>query len=484
MSRFDPLVRDCQRAALGAHTPQMRKTGPSRSLRFATTAVFATLTAMLPAAAFADPGPWSQSSVSLDVLWDDFLKVTSGAPPNRDAPPGNPTWGWLSGDWQASNITGNWGGARDRLEQDGVTFTLDYLGQFAANPAGGVIEGGASWMDNWSLGLRIDMDRLLELAFPVYVTTSVNLLDGSEALSNSHIGNIMDVQVSDLDGQWFQPRLVYFALGAHLFDQTTEVLAGRIVPLDDFATFAQACTSMNGAICGNPLAGQFDVNMTADPLAVWGGRIKVKPGPRWYAQAGGYLVYPGLGDPDDYGLEFGAPPGSGLLAFGEFGLHVGHSAREDGLPGTYKAGVYYDTEELTNLATNASQRDTWGAYGMAEQMLYSETDDYSQGLWGWLAMSYAPPEMNTVTVMAAAGLSYTGLLDDRPDDTVAFVTAATVFSDYLPGQGTEVLFELNYRARLLPALYVQPGIQYIVDPDGFQTIEDALVIGLNIGATF
>ncbi|MEJ8571367.1 carbohydrate porin [Microbaculum marinum] len=432
----------------------------------------------------AEPGPWSQSSITLEVLWDDFLRVTSSRPPKRNAPPESPTWGWLSGDWQAQRITGNWNGARDRLESEGISFTLDYLGQFAANPVGGVIEGGASWTGDWSLGLRMDLDRQFALPFPVYVTTSVGILDGSDALSDTHIGNVMDVQVSDLDGRWFQPKVVYLAVGAQLFDQTTEVLAGRIVTFDDFATFAKACTSMNGSICGNPVAGQFDITFPTDPDAVWGARVKVKPGDRWYAQAGAYLVYPGLGDPDHYGLEFGAPAGSGILAIGEAGLHVGHSANRPGLPGTYKAGYYYDTEELTNLSTNTSERNSWGIYGMAEQMLYSETDDYSQGLWGWFALSYAPPLKSDVKAMAALGLSYTGLLPHRPDDTLAFVAAASVFSEYLPGQSSEMLLELNYQAQLLPALSVQPGIQYIMNPSGYSTIEDAFVVGLNVSATF
>ena len=41
-----------------------------------------------------------------------------------------------------------------------------------------------------------------------------------------------------------------------------------------------------------------------------------------------------------------------------------------------------------------------------------------------------------------------------------------------------------YRAQLSNFLYVQPNIQYIVQPGGTGSIPDAFVLGMQIGVTF
>lgn len=66
-------------------------------------------------------------------------------------------------------------------------------------------------------------------------------------------------------------------------------------------------------------------------------------------EAGAYLVYPGFRDPDDHGVEFGAPEGSGVLALGEVGYAKGHPREGQGRPGVYKIGGYYDGEVLLEL---------------------------------------------------------------------------------------------------------------------------------------
>jgi len=433
---------------------------------------------------WADINPWIKSSQFNPARWD-----TAG--PETATPwlhPGTWTpgqgWGWLGGDPQAANILGSWGGRRDELELRGISFSAAYAGQFAANPIGGETPDGASWIGSWNFGTFVDFSRLLDTQQRIYFTSSFNLGTGNIGLSPNYVGNHFPVQLSSSGEPGPLTRLVHVAVGAQLFDNTTELVGGRIITGEDFATLATACTSLNQSICGNPIAGASSINFPTYPNAVWGGRVKVKPGDRWYTQSGAYMVYPSLGDPSEHGVEFGAPDGSGALAITEIGLNLGNRASEAGLPGTYKIGGYYDTERLTNLESGASQRHTWGVYAMGEQMLYSEDDDYSRGLWAWLALSYAPPDVNEIMFMAAGGLSYVGLFDSRPDDSLSFIAATGVFSDHLPDQNAETLLEVNYRAQIRPAFYVQPDVQFIIDPDGKSSIDDAVVVGFSIGATF
>lgn len=393
-------------------------------------------------------------------------------------------WGWFDGNVNARNVTGSWGDRRDRLELGGISIGAAYLGQFAANPIGGQTEGGASFVNDFNLSLYADLERLFDIDQQLFFLASMDLRMGNSGLTPKYVGNFFPVQIHATASSSTELRLVNLALGARLFDDTIELVGGRLLAGSDFATLTRACTSLNQALCAYPFAGKSNISFPGYPDAAWGARIKYQKSASWFAQGGAYLVYPGLFDDGNHGVEFGAPSGSGVLMMAEAGMHVGKTAGQPGLPGTYRLGGYYDTERLTNLETGAGQRNTWGIYAMGEQMVYSENQADDQGLWVWLALSYAPPDVNEIEFMAAGGLSYTGLIPNRPDDTVSLVAVTGVFSDRLADQSAETIFEVNYRAQILPALFVEPDIQYVINPDGYSDVDDALVVGFTIGSKF
>ena len=427
----------------------------------------------------ADINPWIAATNYDPKKWDTAGPHT--ATPWLHPPPWTPDqeWGVLSGRITDSTaITGSWGGLRDRLVTEGVSFAAAYMGQPAGNPVGGERQG-TTWLHDVSFGAFFDLKRLMDWKGGFFIA-SFDWKSGDElGLTPEYIGNQFPVQLATGENA---VRLVHLAVGQELFDNDAELVAGRIITGEDFATIRLACTSLNQAICGNPIAANQSISFPTFPSAVWGVRLKVKPGSSWYAQTGAYLVYPDFRNPDDNGMNFGAPDGSGVLALGEFGTIVGHPRGKPGLPGKYKFGGYYDGEELQNLKTGQPQRGTWGIYGLAEQMLYAEDDNYNEGLSAWLALSYAPPDVNRILFMAAGGLSYQGLLPDRPRDALSFITAYGSYSrDLTTNQSSEVLLELNYRAQIAPWLFLQPDVQMIIRPRGRSDIPNALVIGFALG---
>ena len=46
------------------------------------------------------------------------------------------------------------------------------------------------------------------------------------------------------------------------------------------------------------------------------------------------------------------------------------------------------------------------------------------------------------------------------------------------------VLELNYQMQLVPYSHIRPNIQYIMNPNGFSEIDDALVLGTEFGITF
>lgn len=437
----------------------------------------------------ADINPWIAAELYDPAKWD-----TAG--PQTATPwlhpftwtPGQ-EWGVLSGNiGTASAFTGSWGGKRDELVKQGVSFAAAYKGQPMWNVSGGE-ETGSSYLGNVYAGAYFDLQRLMDWNGGFF-KISADWKTGDRGLTLDSIGNEFPVQTSSGVNA---TRLLHLAFGQQVLDNKAELAVGRIVTGEDFATIRLACSSLNQAICGNPIAGNRSISFPTYPFAVWGGRFKYQPGSDWYGQVGTYLVYPGFRNPDDHGVNFGAPSGSGMLTLGEYGHMIGSRGGGSGLPGLVKLGGYYDAERVTEQATGQPVWGTWGLYGMGEQMLYAEDGSHREGLSAWLALSYAPPDRNRMDFMAAGGLSYLGLIPGRSNDALSFISAYGQYSDDLqdyqraqgdPTQSSEVLFELNYRTQLAPWIYLQPDIQYIVRPRGRADIDNAFVVGFALGIVF
>ena len=127
-------------------------------------AVAATAMALcaLASVARADINPWIKSTLYDPAKWDSAGPETSTPWLHPGTWTPNQNWGWLSGNSEAPNMTGSWGGLRDRLELRGISFGAAYLGQLASNPVGGEVEGGSSWIGDWNIGTFVDIGRLLE----------------------------------------------------------------------------------------------------------------------------------------------------------------------------------------------------------------------------------------------------------------------------------------------------------------------------------
>ena len=135
-----------------------------------------------------------------------------------------------------------------------------------------------------------------------------------------------------------------------------------------------------------------------------------------------------------------------------------------------------------------------GYYTLLDQMFYREKPEAEQGLYGFFVFVLAPDQRHNVfPYFISAGLVYQGLLDFRPDDKTALGIANGWFSDKiampntepaLEKQSAETIFELNHQIQITPAIYVRPDLQYVIKPNGFSDIDNALVIGFEAGITF
>ncbi|WP_288501049.1 carbohydrate porin, partial [uncultured Pseudomonas sp.] len=91
-----------------------------------------------------------------------------------------------------STFTGDWGGLRHQLEDNGVKFSADYSGETAYNADGG-LHRSARYSQNIKLGVQFDLSRLYGLDNAGKVQLSINDRRGHSA-SEELVGNRLPIQ--------------------------------------------------------------------------------------------------------------------------------------------------------------------------------------------------------------------------------------------------------------------------------------------------
>jgi porin len=392
-----------------------------------------------------------------------------------------PSWGQLTG------ATGNWDGLRSQLSETGISFFGSYVSESAGNPVGGE-DHKFRYTDNIALGIAVDFDRLLGLS-DTYFLASASYRTGN-SLSND-IPNFFQVQ--QIYGHQ-TIRLVDLAIEKLFFDRKLDIVGGRINALDDFATSPLYCYAQNLGFCGNPLSIPVNASVPSYPGAAWGIRARYQLSPEFYSMTGAYNTYANFRNNKFHGVDFSIRHNSGVAIMEELGYSPA-SLRDLGYPGTIKLGGLYDSEPRLQFETGQLRGGTWQIYLTDQQRLLRRPEgavNSHQGLWGFLALTYAPPKMNELEYFADSGLLYFGLIPHRPIDEIGLFGIWGQFSSDLaesertsaqPVMTHEAIVEANYMYNVTPSLTVQPDIQGVFRPDGTGLISNALVLAVQVSIT-
>ena len=403
------------------------------------------------------------------------------------------TWGILDPhsvfDWNAmreeSTLTGGWGGWRRRLSDAGIGVAGAYVTEAAGNPVGGTTQT-ARYTHNISLGVFLDLGRLIG------VPDAYALVSASNRAGNSlsrDIPNFFAVQ-EIFGGQ--TTRLVHLALEKIVAGGHLSLVGGRIDALDDFATSPLYCYAQNLGFCGNPLSIPVNASVPSYPNTTWGLRARWSFTDNIYAMTGVYDAYADFRANRHHGVDFSIPHRSGGVAvMQEFGWQP-LIARQLGLPGTVKVGGVYTSEPKVKFESGNQRSGTYDVYATIQQKLWEEPGATRQGLSGFLAVTYAPADLNTIEHFVDGGLLYTGLVPGRDRDVLGLFGLYGHFSPDLsrsqvmhhaPGIEHEAILELNYQYNITSWLYVQPDVQGVLRPSGTGRVPDALVLAAQLGVT-
>jgi porin len=231
------------------------------------------------------------------------------------------------------------------------------------------------------------------------------------------------------------------------------------------------------------IASNFPLSMF--PNTAFGVRFIYDVNEKWHIQ-GAVLD----GDPEDevtnkYGVKWDMQNEEGINILGE--LHYTLKS-EDLQTGKYKIGYCHHTAKFQGVAdTTKEYKGDFGAYLLADQMIFSEQSDQKQGLGAFFMFGISSKQQNMVNYGIGGGLCYTGLFHGRDEDVLGLgITNATINPDLIKIndiEKSENTIELVYVAIISDRFTMQSDIQYIINPGGTKN-NNALIGLLCFGVVF
>jgi carbohydrate-selective porin OprB len=432
---------------------------------------------------------------------------------------------WAQDWWNGRGATGEWLGLRPTIEDHGLKLSGEWKGTFYGFAGGGRPGIRSGFFDEeLKFGAEVDFAKL----------TKIDALEGWKVFSevrwrdglnpNLRAGAFGTFQPSDYQSgkQW---RLLNFGTTyttPELFGikKFASITGGWLQPQRFFIDQPLSKLYINNAVKSSKgLGGNIPFSSS---FCSWGGVVTLKPVEWHYARAGFFMAYPQATSTANHGLAFeGFGPDTsqnGLYFLGETGFTPAIGAAK--LPGKYAFGAYSYGQWNTSFGGTRSA-NRYGFYWQADQMVYREpspepapTDAKStitadgkksvtpaepaslseQGLSLFSLVTYAPKVNNILPFYFHTGVVYRGLIPTRDSDITMFSFAYGSYSydniSNLQDSGNtsqpnySAVVEFGHRVQLNKWSFVQPYLQYIMQPNGTSNIANSTVLGFQAGVTF
>ena len=382
---------------------------------------------------------------------------------------------------------------RETLAAKGLTYELVGTYDFITNHRGGLKKGGndidtsISWMTNNDLMIELDTEAAGLWKNGTFFTY-VFYHDGANP-TEDYIGDLQMVDnFESEDGlklyeYWYE----------HTFDlmgTKLSLLAGQHDLNGEFGVseygllFVQSSFGFNAEISNNIAVANF-------PVAALGFRA------RWDVTDNFYFmseISDGDPGPNDGGLRPSLSTEEGFVSFNELVYHYGDVVESKTMPGTYKLGWWYHSDEFddvrdTDADGNAIVHDgNYGVYFIADQMLLPGEGD--TGLGAFFQIGGVPDDRNLVDFYVGGGIHYKGIIPNRDNDILGLAVAHAQISedqrdaeDVAEADGStfhsmdshETVIELTYKTQVFPWLAIQPGVQTVFNPGADADLDNAVV---------
>jgi porin len=424
------------------------------------------------------------------------------------------------GVWDRDSLTGDWGGARARLDDAGVTFGLQEQSEVWGNMTGG-LKRGLVYDGLTTASVRLNLQKIIGWTGATFFVNAYQI--HGRGPSANLIGNLQIVSNIEAtrDTKLYQLWLEQTLLNEHLTIRIGQEGANDQMMITKYgALFLNSSFGFPGLPAADLPSGGPNYPM-ATPFT----RVEFQPTEQITlvgAVFNGDPAPPGTGDPqlrDKGGTAFRL--NDHVLTFGEVWYSINQGDDAIDLPGTYKLGAWYDTSRfpdqlhdsnglsLANPASNGIPRhhsNGFAVYGIIDQMVWKKPGTKDQGIGLFLQVMGAPDTFNVSNLFIEGGMNWKGLFEGRENDTfglgVSYLgigSALRRFSRdvrFYSGAGSlysrgETVIEATYNCQVAPWLVLQPDLQVVINPGAnipgslsSKPLNDAVIAGLRGTITF
>jgi porin len=423
--------------------------------------------------------------------------------------------GFLEGVSRSSYLLGDMGGLRPWLSKYGISLNIAETSEGLGNVTGGAKRGFD--YDGLTQGvLQVDTQRAFGLHGGTFNISGLQI--HGRNLSADYLDTLQTASGIEADRStrlwelWYQQKF--------LDEDRLDIKVGQ-QSLDQEFMVSQNALAFVNTMFGWPMVPSADLpgGGPAYPLSAPGIRFRARPTDSITVLVGAFNGSPvnnPTGDPqqrNQSGVTF--PLDGGLLAIAEvqysypsLGSMV-YADDSDQLSGTYRLGVWYDTESFADERFgNVTHHGDMGVYGVIDQMLWHSEEDPDHALSVFCrAMGTPQDDRNLIDFSLNVGLTLHDPIPHRDDDTLgiglgyAKVSGAAANADrdtratvgaFYPIRTDETFLELTYQYQLFPWCQIQPDFQYVFNPGGgipnpdtpTERIKDEAVLGVRFNLLF
>jgi len=456
---------------------------------------------------------------------DEEGSLLEALPPPEATEP--PAWFRLdySGDlWTRPALTGNWGGARNKLAAKGIALRVETLQFLQGNAHGGKDTNNAfRYSGSADYILEFDTQRMglwpggyMKLRGETQFGQSINAKVG--AVSPPNFDGLLpmpdDAGLTTLTEAWFMQFLSekLFLLGGRM--DLSRLPGGNEFASDPYNQF------LNTSFWQNP------VTFSTIPYTTLGAGVGYAP-TKWFDMI--TFVLDSYGQPTRTGFDTAFHSPDGVTVLQALNFHV----EPFGLKGNHRFSLSWSSRDklaledigrlllsgaagpsfprlglrflrpnrpgfglrrfvsrsiLSRLLEPKPRSDDWMISYDFDQFLYTEAEDPDQGFGVFGRFGWSPGELNPIESFYSIGLGGMGIVPTRDRDRFGVGYYMLNLSDDLPsllGADAEQGVELFYNIEVTPWLHITPDLQVIVDPGGgFQNRDVAIVYGVRAQMSF
>lgn len=393
---------------------------------------------------------------------------------------------------ERETVTGEWLGGRPLLEDRGVSLFGSYTCEVWGNTTGG-LKTGSVYTGLLEFGAEVDLKKLIGWSGGS-VGTSWLWLSGRDA-SEDLVGNFLTI--SNIAG-FNTLRMMELWFQQNFLEDKISLRLGNITADSEFLVSDFGGLFINAEFGWPALAG---MNMpgggAAYPTGGLGARLALEPTDWLGFRSGVFLTNLIPQNINRAGFRWDLNSKQAVTWMNELCFSHGTGEGSQTLPGFVKAGMWLQTGAEANALDSESGLPNTGFYLLADQMLLPERREdgsiSNEGMGAFAGLGFTPPGRNVVDFYLNTGVTYKGLIPGRDEDTCGLACGlaspshgadADLRNEGLAPQAAEMVLEATYQCVIAPWCFVQPDIQYVINPGATLATGNALVLGARFSVVF